>query len=65
MADFQFLLPDRLKSRLDHNQQHQRKSESFEHRLFLNGRCKKRRACPRLLGEGRRIPILRISFASN
>jgi len=33
MADFGFLLPDRLKSRLDLNQQHQRKSESFEHRL--------------------------------
>ena len=33
MADFGFMLPDRLKSRLDLNQQHQRKSESFEHRL--------------------------------
>lgn len=106
MADFGFVLPDRLKSILDHHQQHQRKSESFEHRLekaklkrqvrrihtsprfflysyartlfqpgrglsaskntnntcaylsaffrlFLNGRCKKRRPCPRLLDEGR------------
>jgi hypothetical protein len=33
MADFGFLLPDRLKSRFDLNQQHQRKPESFEHRL--------------------------------
>jgi hypothetical protein len=33
MADFGFVLPDRLKSILDHHQQHQRKSESFEHRL--------------------------------
>ena len=33
MADFGFVLPDRLKSILDYHQQHQRKSESFEHRL--------------------------------
>jgi len=33
MADFGFVLPDRLKSILDYHHQHQRKSESFEHRL--------------------------------